>query len=163
MKESISEREQAIQKVRELIKGIDVAMLTTISGEDGLVSRPMKTQEIEFDGDLWFVTMKDTAKFQEIRISPSVNVSYAGQSYVSIRGKAEFVEDLEKKKEYWNKAYEKLLHASYDDPNVVLIKVHAETAEYWESGSIIKSAKLLLHQLTGAGGDSKLNETVQLN
>jgi len=42
MKESKSEREQAIQKVRELIKGIDVAMLTTISGEDGLVSRPMK-------------------------------------------------------------------------------------------------------------------------
>ncbi|WP_397334611.1 pyridoxamine 5'-phosphate oxidase family protein [Paenibacillus sp. 1011MAR3C5] len=161
MKEEMTDRDQAIQKVRELIKGIDTAMLTTISSE-GLVSRPMKTQEIEFDGDLWFVTMKDTGKFDEIRDNPSVNVSYAGQSYVSIRGSAECVEDLQKKKEYWNKAYEKLLHASYDDPNVVLIKVNAETAEYWESGSVIKSVKLLLHQLTGAGGDSKLNETVQL-
>ncbi|MGN7454386.1 pyridoxamine 5'-phosphate oxidase family protein [Paenibacillus pasadenensis] len=162
MSEKQTTHEQAVEKVRELIDGIETAMLTTIA-EEGLVSRPMKTQEIEFDGDLWFVTMKDTAKYGELRRDPRVNVAYAGKSFVSIRGKAEFVEDLEKKKAFWNKAYEKLLHASYDDPNVVLVKVNAEAAEYWDTANKFEAAKLMLHRLTGAGsGDSKLNETVEL-
>ncbi|RKJ18325.1 general stress protein, partial [Butyricicoccus sp. 1XD8-22] len=48
-----------IEILKELIKDIDIAMLTTAT-EEGLVSRPMKTQEVEFDGDLWFFTKKDT-------------------------------------------------------------------------------------------------------
>lgn len=49
--------QEELETVRELIKDIDTAMLTTVT-EEGLVSRPMKTQEIEFDGDLWFFTKK---------------------------------------------------------------------------------------------------------
>lgn len=72
-------------------------MFTTVSPE-GLVSRPMKTQEVEFDGDLWFMTKKDTSKFEEILHDSRVNVVYADKSYVSIRGTATIVEDLNKKK-----------------------------------------------------------------
>lgn len=89
--------QEAVETVRDLIKGIDTAMFTTISPE-GLVSRPMKTQEVEFDGDLWFLTKKDTSKFDEILHDSRVNVVYADKSYVSIRGTAKIVEDLEKKK-----------------------------------------------------------------
>lgn len=53
----------AVETVRELIKGIEIAMLTTVTKE-GLVSRPMKTQEVEFDGDLWFLTKEDTDKYR---------------------------------------------------------------------------------------------------
>src|SRR3712207_6232200 len=96
-----SSHQESIEKVNELINDIKVAMLTTIS--DGkAVSRPMQTQEAEFDGDLWFMTMKDTSKYQEILANPAVNVAYAGKSYVSISGTAEFSEDLNRKKEYWN-------------------------------------------------------------
>lgn len=91
--------EEAVETVRKLIKGIDMAMLTTIS-EEGLVSRPMKTQEVEFDGDLWFLTKKDTSKFGEILYDPRVNVVYADKSYVSIRGTAEIVTDVSKKKSF---------------------------------------------------------------
>lgn len=91
--------QEAVETVRDLIKGIDTAMLTTISAE-GLVSRPMKTQEVEFDGDLWFLTKKDTSKFEEILHDPRVNVIYADKSYVSIRGTAKLVQDVEKKKNF---------------------------------------------------------------
>lgn len=50
-------KQEEIETLRELIKDIDMAMLTTAT-EEGLVSRPMKTQEVEFDGDLWFFTKK---------------------------------------------------------------------------------------------------------
>src|SRR5690625_1091977 len=118
-------KQEEMETLRELIKDVDTAMLTTIT-EEGLVSRPMKTQEVEFDGDLWFFTKKEANKYEEILHGQDVNVTYAGKSYVSVRGRAEIVENVDKKKELWSKAYEKFMQTSFDDPNVVLIKVKAE-------------------------------------
>lgn len=152
--------QEAIETVRDLIKGIDTAMLTTVTTE-GLVSRPMKTQEVEFDGDLWFLTKKDTNKYQELIQNPLVNVAYVGKSYVSIRGEAELIQDPAKVKEFWNKAYEMLLDVSYDDPSLVLIKIQADTAEYWETGSKTKLVKNLINKMTG-NSELDLNKTVDL-
>lgn len=77
----------------------------------------MKTQEVEFDGDLWFFTKKETNKYDEISQERDVNVAYVGKSYVSVRGRAETVENLDKKKELWSKAYEKIMQTSYDPKN----------------------------------------------
>lgn len=161
MTTSTTEHQEAIDTVRKLIKGIDTAMLTTVTSE-GLVSRPMKTQEVEFDGDLWFLTMKDTSKYEELKDHPEVNVAYAGRSYVSIRGKAALVSDRAKIKEFWSAAYEKLLDTTSDDPNLVLIKISAETAEYWETGNLIKVVKRLFDKMTGHKSETELNRIVDL-
>ncbi|WP_036182909.1 pyridoxamine 5'-phosphate oxidase family protein [Ureibacillus manganicus] len=155
--------QEEIETLRELIKDIDIAMLTTAT-EEGLVSRPMKTQEVEFDGDLWFFTKKDTDKYDEILHDQHVNVAYAGKSYVSVRGKAEIVEDLGKKKELWSKVYDKIMQTSYDDPNVILIKVKVEAAEYWESGNLVKKIAYFYKRMTGQSSQSiDINETLELN
>lgn len=156
-----SEHQEAVEKVRELIKGIETAMLTTVRPE-GLVARPMQTQEVEFDGDLWFLTMKDTDKYEELQTHPDVNVSYVGKSYVSLRGKAELVDDREKIKEFWSPAYASFLHTTSDDPNLVLIKVKAEAAEYWETGNKFKMVKKMFSRMTGGDSDTSLNRTVDL-
>ena len=154
--------QEAVSTVKELIKGIETAMLTTIS-EEGLVSRPMKTQEVEFDGDLWFLTKRDTSKFEEIVHDPRVNVVYADKSYVSIRGTAKIVEDLEKKKEFWSAGYGAFLKTSYDDPNVILIQVHAEAAEYWKSGNLAEKVTYMFKRLTNQDTEhTGLNQTVEL-
>ncbi|MDN4492973.1 pyridoxamine 5'-phosphate oxidase family protein [Ureibacillus aquaedulcis] len=156
-------KQEEIETMRELIKDIDIAMLTT-STEDGLVSRPMKTQEVEFDGDLWFFTKKDTDKYEEILHDQDVNVAYVGKSYVSVRGRAEIVEDLEKKKELWSKAYEKIMQTSYDDPNLILIKVKVDAAEYWDSGNFIKKVAFYYKRMTGQSSQSTdINDTLELN
>jgi general stress protein 26 len=156
-------KQEEMETLRDLIKGVDTAMLTTVT-EEGLVSRPMKTQEIEFDGDLWFFTKKETNKYEEILNDQAVNVAYAGKSYVSVRGRAEIVEDLDKKKELWSKAYEKIMQTSYDDSNVILIKVKAEAAEYWETGNFTKKIAFLYKRMTGQSSRSvDINESVELN
>ncbi|MCR8645411.1 pyridoxamine 5'-phosphate oxidase family protein [Paenibacillus sp. N1-5-1-14] len=158
-----SDKQEAIEKVKELIKGIDIAMLTTVS-EDGLVSRPMKTQDVDSDGNLWFLTKKDTGKFHELVHNKQVNVAYVGNSYVSIRGEAELVESSERVKELWNLAYEQLLETTYDDPNLVLIKVKTDTAEYWDSGNMFKMAKFLFNRLMGHNTEgTDMNRIVELN
>jgi general stress protein 26 len=156
-------KQDEIETLRELIKDIDTAMLTTAT-EEGLVSRPMKTQEVEFDGDLWFFTKKETNKYNEILHNQDVNVAYVGKSYVSVRGRAEIVEDLDKKKELWSKVYEKIMQTSYDDPNVILIKVNVEAAEYWEGGNLIKKIVFYYKRMTGQSSKSiDINETFELN
>lgn len=156
-------KQEEMETLRELIKDVDTAMLTTVS-EEGLVSRPMKTQEVEFDGDLWFFTKKETDKYDEILHDKDVNVAYAGKSYVSVRGRAEIVEDIGKKKELWSKMYEKIMQTSYDDPSVVLIKVKAEAAEYWESGSFTKKVVFMLKRITGQDAEEAgVNETVEMD
>jgi general stress protein 26 len=156
-------KQEELETLRELIKGVDTAMLTTVT-EEGLVSRPMKTQEIEFDGDLWFFTKKETNKYEEILHDQDVNVAYAGKSYVSVRGRAEIVEDFDKKKELWSKAYELIMQTSYNDPNVILIKVKAEAAEYWETGNFTKKIAFFYKRITGQSSRSvDVNETLELN
>ena len=163
MNVSSPDDQAAIETVRKLIKGIDTAMLTTVS-EEGLVSRPMKTQEIEFDGDLWFMTKKDTGKFHELLRNRQVNVAYAGKSFVSIRGEAELVESVSKLKELWSPAYEELMETTYDDPNLILIKVKAETAEYWDTGNKFKMVKFMFRRLMGKNTEgTDINQTVELN
>lgn len=158
-------QQEELKIVNDLIKDIDVAMFTTIVGNKP-VSRPLQTQEANFDGDLWFLTLKDTDKYQEILSNPSVNLAYAGKSYVSISGEAQFIEDLDRKKEYWNPVFDKLLGTTYDDPNVILIKVTAETAEYWDSGSTMKTVKNFAKKLTGSEtkkDEKEMNDTVDFN
>ncbi len=156
-------KQEELETLRDLIKDVDTAMLTTVT-EEGLVSRPMKTQEVEFDGDLWFFTKKETDKYKEILHDKDVNVAYAGKSYVSVRGRAEIVEDLNKKKELWSKTYEKIMQTSYDDPTVVLIKVKAEAAEYWDTGNFKKQIAFLYKRMKGQSSESTdVNETIELN
>ena len=40
----------AVAKVRELVKDERTCMFTTIGPDGAIVSRPMATQEVEFDG-----------------------------------------------------------------------------------------------------------------
>lgn len=165
-KEKELTQEEKVAKVRELMKDIKIGVLTTVA-ERGLVSRPMAMQEAEFDGDLWFITFRDTPKIKEIEADPRVNISFSDgkEAFVSIAGRAEVVADEAKKKEVWSKFYETIFNTDYDDPNLVLIKVNAHGAEYWESGSKARMALQFVASLVGDKGkhqDLGENESVDL-
>ncbi|MFG6120315.1 pyridoxamine 5'-phosphate oxidase family protein [Thalassobacillus sp. B23F22_16] len=169
MANQTSENQETIKKIKDLIKDEKVAMLTTLTPEGKLMSRPMRTQEVEMDMDkeeIWFLTEKDTEKYRDIERNSAVNLAYAGSSYVSISGSAEFVQDEDKKKDYWNKILGRLLNTSPDDPNVVLVKVTPEIAEYWESGVNVKTVKEFVKKMTSSKSlddSNDLKDTVHFN
>jgi general stress protein 26 len=127
-----------VRKLGELIKDVKVAMLTTV-GEDGAMHAcPMMTQEVAFDGSLWFFTRKSSAKIHNIERDPGVNLVYANpddQRYVSVAGRAELVEDQAKIDELWSPAYEMWFQGGKENPEVSLIRVEVESAEYWDAPS----------------------------
>jgi general stress protein 26 len=147
-------REQMVAKVGELIKDINVAMMTT-EAEDGLLhSRPMATQKTEFDGTLWFFTGLSTGKVSEIDWNPEVNLSYAepmDTRYVSVSGTAEIVDDRAKMAELWSDIYKAWFPQGIDDPDLCLMKVEVSFAEYWDvrSGKMVQVFGFLKALATG--------------
>jgi general stress protein 26 len=130
--------QEHVQKLRELIKDVRVAMMTTAEPDGTLHSRPMATQETEFEGELWFFTSIQSAKVNEVRQNRHVNLSYAdpdGNRYVSISGMAEIVRDRNKAQELWNPLHKAWFPKGLDDPELALMKVRVEKAEYWDSPS----------------------------
>lgn len=128
-------RDEAIEELREKIEGIEIAMLTTEEADGTLRSRPMATQQVEFDGDLWFFTYADAPKVDEIEQERHVNVGYAApdkQFYASVSGTATVVRDRAKIEELWNPIYKVWFKEGKDDPNLALLKVTATRAEYWD-------------------------------
>jgi general stress protein 26 len=98
----------------------------------------MATQETEFDGDLWFFTDAGSPKVDEVERDERVNVSYAAPDdnrYVSISGTARLVRDRAKIKELWNPVLKAWFPEGLDDPDLALLRVRVEKAEYWDSPS----------------------------
>ncbi len=126
------------RKLWDLIKSIRFAMMTTDDPEIGLRSRPMASHQSAFDGDLWFFTKSDTHKSREIALRPAVNLAYAdpqNQTYVSVSGTADLSTDRSKAQELWNEGLRTWFPKGLDDPDLALIRVHVEHAEYWDAAA----------------------------
>lgn len=133
-----ADRSEAIKKLGEMIKDIDFAMLTTVEADGTLRSRPMSTQQVEFNGDLWFFTRASAPKVGEVERDERVNLSYAkpeDQRYVSVSGTARLVRDRQKIEELWKTGLKTWFPKGLEDPDLALLKVSVEQAEYWDSPS----------------------------
>ena len=155
-----------ISRLAELAKGIRIAMLTTVDEEGHFISVPMAQQEVEFDGDLWFFVERDSRVVRNLTLNPHVGVTLSSSdTWISIDGDGEVVQDRAKARELWNSWVEAWLPQGPDDPNVVLIKVTGHGAEYWDTpggraASILSFAKA---KITGKRYEGAENERVDLD
>ena len=161
-----NKQEEELEKLKSIIKDVEVAMLTTNDG-GVLRSRPMQTQQAEFDGDLWFFTSSNTHKAEEIEKDNQVNVSYAApedNSYVSISGTAEIVADKTKMEELWSPILKAWFPKGLDEPDIILLKVNANQAEYWDSASssLVQAFGLLKSLVTGERADGGEHAQISL-
>ena len=154
-----------IATIGAIISSAKIALLTT-QGEGGaLHSRPLRVQEQEFDGTLWFFTQEPSEKTEEIAAHPQVNASFeSGKGYLSVAGTASVVRDEAKIDELWSKAVEAWFPEGREDPTVALLKIDAESAEVWSVDeprpvTLLKIAKAVV---TGTQPDVGDNKTVEL-
>jgi general stress protein 26 len=152
MSEQSSSRDESVAKVAGLVKGIRVAMLTSTDAQGRLVSRPMATQDVDFDGDIWFITERSAEHTRNLQANPRVNVAYSGSSsWVSVAGTARVVDDPARLREYWNTFTDAWLEGGPDNPENVLVQVEADTAEYWDSpgSKVTQVVNLVKAKVTG--------------
>jgi general stress protein 26 len=153
MSDKTQSHDESLAKIQDLIKDTRIAMLTT-AGEDGkLYSRPMATQGTRFQGEVWFLTRQDSGKVNEIRHDAHVNIAYANpkdSSFVSLSGRAQVSKDRAKIHELWNPLYKAWFPKGEDDPEITLLKVTVEDAEYWDapSNAIVRNYQILRAAVT---------------
>src|SRR4051812_45987601 len=95
---------QAFGRLQELVRDIDVAMVTTVTPDGALHSRPMVTRSFSEDGLLWFFAPDNSGLVADLLAEQGVNVSYAEpkkQHYVSISGNGSIVHDRKQAEALW--------------------------------------------------------------
>lgn len=138
MAENQRSEAEARAKVHALIKDIQFAMMGSIAPEGFIHARPMVAQHKEGDKDFWFFTDRHSEKIPEIRADSRVLLSYAepsSQTYVSVSGTASIIDDRRKIEELWSEPLRTWFPKGSDDPEIILIRVRAERAQYWDSPS----------------------------
>lgn len=156
---------EAVAKVRDLLKDHHLAMLTTIDADGALVSRPMGVQDVDFDGDLWFFTALDSHKVTEIGSGSAANAAFAGSSsWLSVAGTAEVVRDRAKIEELWGPVAAAWFPDGPSTPDLALIRLRAQSAEYWDSpgGRLATVISLVKAKVTGQAYDGGENASVDL-
>ena len=151
-----------IAKVHDLIKDQRTAMLTTRAANGSLVTRPMTCQEAEFVGILWFLGWLDGDAATQIQADPKVNVAFTKEgAWVSIAGTASVSHDPAKARELWSPFAKAYFQCEAEDPKVGVMRVEAESAEYWDSpGKPIQLLGIAKALVTGSEPDQGDNETV---
>jgi general stress protein 26 len=125
-----------MNKLAELVKDARIAMMTTAEPNGSLRSRPLATLQMDKDGTLWFFTSVTSPKVEEIDQHRQVNLSYANPDrvdYVSISGRARIVRDREKMKQLWTSWVEPWFPKGLNDPDLALLAVQVDQAEYWDA------------------------------
>ena len=161
----MTDTQSDVTRVAELAKAIRIGMLTTIDEDGHFVSRPMAQQEVEFDGNLWFFSNRKARKVAHLAANPSASVTLSSNdTWISLNGTAEVVEDDAKADELWNPFVEAWFPQGPHDESVVLVKFTSDTAEYWDTpgGRVASVISFVKAKVTGERYDGGENETVQL-
>lgn len=135
---------QAQEKLWDMIHDIRFAMVTSRGADGSLHARPLTTRNrsLAADEPLWFFVSRSSEVAAELAADAVVNVSYADgdkDRYVSVAGRAALVEDPAQAEALWSVAAKAWFSGGPTDPDLQLVRVHVEQAEYWD----VKSSKMV--------------------
>jgi general stress protein 26 len=124
------------KRLAELLKKVNIAMLSTRGSDGHFHSRPMATSDVEFDGAVYFLTDEHSGKIHDLEKDAEAIVTYSDekqQIYIALRGRGELIRDKAVIKEHWTAQARGWFPKGPDDPNVELIKIAIVEAEFWDA------------------------------
>ncbi|HEX8015529.1 MAG TPA: pyridoxamine 5'-phosphate oxidase family protein [Flavobacterium sp.] len=149
---------EAIDKLIKLVKEINIATFCTELTKVPIQSRPMSVQDIDDQGNLWFISSAASNKNFEILKDSQVQLFFANNSssqYISVYGNATIYKDRQKIDKLWNPIDNAWFEEGQKDPNVTVIKVTPSDAYYWDTkdGKVISLIKMAGSALFGTTAD----------
>jgi general stress protein 26 len=144
--------EDAISKVKELASEITTCMFGTYESTK-FFTRPMSTQQVDDDGNLWFLSSRDSLKNKQIANDGRVELIYSqgNEKFVSIHGNASLSYNKEKIKELWQPIAKIWFTEGVDDPRISAIKVSFSEGYYWDTkhGKMVELAIMAAALVSG--------------
>ena len=135
----MDQHDEAVRtKVIELVKDLDIAMLSTRGTDGKFHSRPMAVSDAEFGGTLYFLTDVRSGKVHDLETDPETIVTFSdhkAQTYVAMRGRGSLTTDKTAIRDHWTDKAKAWFPGGVEDPDIALIAVAVEDAEYWDAPS----------------------------
>ena len=123
-------------KIYEMLRGFDTVMLATATPEGRIEGRPMQIVDIdERTGNIWFLTGRETRKVHEISDNAQVALvcQDARSAWLSLSGIGMIVHEPSRVRELWREPFRVWFPDGPDDPELRLLVVEPQSAEYWDN------------------------------
>ena len=129
--------QEAIDKLTDLVNKIDIGMLCTYAtGQQYIHSVPMSRQEVDDQGNIWYLFSSDSLTYDNLQNDKRVSILFSQPSdynFLNVHGTAEIYQDKARIDKYWNKFMEAWFEKGKDDPHIRLLKVNVKDANYWDN------------------------------
>ncbi len=151
----ILDRQDALKKLKDLVSDIDMCLFcTNLKTGDGSTCRPMSTAQVDDNGDIWFMSPRDSDKNREIEMDDKVQLFYSHpgkSSYLVVNGAASIQFDKKKIEELWTPLSKTWFKEGKNDPNISLLKVSGINAYYWDTtgNRMVNFVKMVASVATG--------------
>ena len=142
----------AIDKIKEIVNKHKACFFCT-SVSAGSHTRPMSVQQVDNEGNLWFLSADDSHKNMELAENSSVKLYFQGSEhsdFLQLDGIATISRDKEKIKELWEFVIRTWFTEGVDDPRISVIKVKPTEGYYWDTkhSNAIAGIKMFFGALT---------------
>ncbi len=157
--------QKALDKITELAKKAGSCFFCTkLETGSPFSTRPMSGENVDEDGNFWFLSADDSHKNKEIKIDSSVQLLFQGSAhsdFLTLYGNATISRDKSKIKELWNPILKTWFTEGEDDPRITVIKVTPAQGYYWDTKHNIAVA--MVKRVVGAIKGETIDDSIEGN
>lgn len=122
------------EKLVDLIKDFENAMLVTQTSNGGLDARPMAVANATDRGELWFVSDRNSGKIADLQLNHHVAITMQdANKFVTISGQCRIIDDQAMIEALWREAWKIWFPKGKTDPSIVLLNIEPQRGEYWDN------------------------------
>lgn len=144
---------EAREKIRHLIDHTPNCFFVTRTSYPGSTNaRPMAVQDLDSEGNLWFISSSDTHKDRELQNNPEVYLYFqsstsTGGEFLEVLGRASISHDQQRIEQLWKPEFNAWFEMGKEDPKVSVIKVTPHEGHYWdtEHGGVAAGVRSILN------------------
>ena len=164
----MKENDNPYKTLWHLIKDIKFGMFCHRHADGRLHAHPLTTQKRSLDekGMLYFFVSRATELGQRVQADGNVCVTYGDlkeDTWVSVSGTARINEDRGLKEKLFNPMVKAWFPGGVDDPDMELVEVHIEHAEYWDIHESKMTQLLKMAKAAVTGNPPHMGEHKELN
>jgi general stress protein 26 len=145
----------AIARIKDMVEDSpNCFFCTAVATGDSNATRPMNVRQVDDDGNLWFLSSKDSHKNMELERSPKVKLYFQGSKhsdFLELEGTATLATSKAKIDELWEPMIKTWFTEGKDDPRISVIRFRPTDGYYWDTkhGMAIAGIKMMIGAAIG--------------
>jgi general stress protein 26 len=152
----------ALEKIKDLVSKAETCFFCTSQETPGSAgARPMAVQQVDDQGNLWFLSADDSHKNLELTRDARVRLYFQGgkhSDFLLLDGTAVILRDRYRIRELWKPIMKTWFTEGEDDPRITVIQFIPTEGYYWDTKHSIAVAgvKMLIGAATGRTLDDSI-------